>query len=249
MEEIRAIIVDDEKSARDVLLHILTKYAPNIKVISACEDVPTALKSISKVKPNVVFLDIEMPEFSGFDLIGQLEDIECEIIFVTAYNQYAVRAFEVSALDYLLKPLQIEKVCNAVSKLSERLKLQDSQLRIDNLKNNLSLDSVEKIAIRTTDGLEFIRTADIEHLGAQGAYTTVYFADKRKLLVSKKIKFFENALAENSNFIRVHRSSIINKEFVSKYSKSDSTIALLSGELIKVARDRKAQVEQQFHAI
>jgi two-component system LytT family response regulator len=243
VKEIKAIIVDDEESARNVLDSILTKYIDGIKVLAKCADVETAVEAVKSNKPDVVFLDIEMPNYSGFEFLTFFDQIDFEIIFVSAYGEYAIKAFDVSAVDYVLKPIQIEKIENSIKKLSSKIQLSNMQERYEVLQENLKHDEVNRLALPMSDGLVFVNTSDINYLTADGSYTHIFLINGSKYFVSKKLKFFETALIDNPNFVRVHRSSIVNLKHVNKYSKHDGALSFNNNEIIKVARDRKSELE------
>lgn len=241
--KIKAIIIDDEERARRVLSGMLKEYCPDVEVISLCENVPQGVLEINRKKPDVVFLDIEMPDYSGFELLEFFKDVDFEIIFVTAYNKYALRAFEVSAVDYILKPVRIDQLENAISKLQNKLRLTMVD-RLELLKLNLQSERIKKIAVPVSDGLILIKVNEISHIDADGSYSTLYLVDGSNMLVSKKLKYFEDLLSNQNNFYRIHRSHLINIEYVKKYSRHDSEISLENNQKIKVARDNKVEFEE-----
>lgn len=241
-----AIIIDDEQRAINTLTALLSMYASNVEIISVCKSVPEGVLAINKHRPQLVFLDIEMPEYNGFELLSFFRDVDFDIIFVTAYNEYALRAFEVSAIDYLLKPVDIDKLKNAIDKVRKKIDTGDVQLRIDVLKEAFSSGKFSKIALPMAEGLLFVETTDITCLEADGAYTEVWLANSSKIVVSKKLKFFEEVLIENPCFFRSHRSFMVNINHIRKYSKTESTITLDNGKTVTIARDRKTDFEQQL---
>ncbi len=247
MENIKAIIVDDEESSRNILSNILTKYVEGIYILDKCADVPSAVDSVKREKPDVVFLDIEMPNYSGFEFLNFFDKIDFEIIFVSAYGEYALKAFDVSAVDYVLKPIQIEKIQNSIDKLRNRIQLTTMQERFSALQENLKQDNVHKLALPMSDGLVFVNTSEIIFLIADGSYTNIFLLDGTKYLVSKKLKFFEQALSDNRNFKRVHRSSMVNLSHVVKYHKHEGVLSFGNNGNIKVARDRKSGIENILH--
>lgn len=245
-QKIQAIIIDDEPRAINTLTSLLNLYAADVHVIASCQNVPEGVLAINKHRPQLVFLDIEMPEYNGFELLGFFRDIDFEIIFVTAYNEYALRAFEVSAIDYLLKPVDIDKLKTAVEKARKKIDRNDMQQRMELLKETFRSRQFSKIALPMAEGLLFVETADIVYLEADGAYTEVWLKNGSKIVVSKKLKFFEDVLAENPGFFRSHRSFIVNINYIRKYSKTESIISLDNGKTVTVSRDRKADFEQQL---
>lgn len=224
-------------------------YVNDVEIVATCKSVPEGVLAINKYRPKLVFLDIEMPEYTGFELLGFFRDVDFEIIFVTAYNEYALRAFEVSATDYLLKPVDVDKLKSAVEKARKKINGNDMQLRMDLLKESFRTKQFSKIALPMSEGLLFVETAEIMYLEADGAYTEVWLVNGSKMVVSKKLKFFEEVLADHPGFFRSHRSFIVNINQILKYSKSESLIKLDNGKLITISRDRKADFEQQLKSL
>lgn len=239
---IRAILIDDEERARRVLKNLITKFCPEVDILMVCSNVPDAVLSINKLQPDVVFTDIEMPGYSGFELLEFFTDINFEIIFTTGYHEYALKAFQVSAIDYLLKPIQIDQLEQAVEKLKSKQQV-NMQNRLDVLKENLKQAEIHRIALPTLDGLLFFDVNTIMCMEADGAYTQVTFSDNKTLLVSKKIKYFELLLERRNQFFRVHRSAIININYIEKYSKAENYLILPANKNIKIARDKKPEFE------
>jgi len=240
---LKALIIDDEIRARASLNNLLKEYCPQVTVVDMAGDVATAIDMIGIHKPDIVFLDIEMPDQNGFQLLMHFEIPDFEIIFTTAYSEYAVKAFEVSAIDYLLKPLEISKVCAAVEKVGQRQGGHAIRERLHTLKENLSVNQVRQIALPVTEGLQFVQINDIMYLQAEGPYTHVV-TSQFKLLICKIIKDFEYLLGEDNRFIRVHRSYIINAQFIKQYIRHNGTfLKMRNDEVIPVARDRKQYFE------
>lgn len=246
MQKIKSIIIDDEERARNSLLTLLHQFCDNIEVIETCKSVPEGVLAINKHRPNLVFLDIEMPEYNGFELLSFFREVDFEIIFVTAFNEYALKAFEVSAVDYLLKPVDIDKLKTAVDKAEKKRSGSDMQEKLDTLKEAFKTNEFNKIAMPMADGLHFVNTSDIVYLEADGAYTEVWLKNALKIVVSKKLKFFEDVLSDKPYFFRSHRSYIVNINFISKYSKAENILTLDNGKTLLISRDRKADFEQQL---
>lgn len=243
MNQISAIIIDDEERARNTLSSLLLNYCPEITVLATCANVPDGVLAINKHKPDVVFLDIEMPDYNGFELLGFFREIDFEIIFVTAYSEYAIKAFEISAVDYILKPIDIDHLKNSVEKLKQKKLHSQMQEQIELLKESYKGDDIRKIALSMSNGLTFVEIADIVLLEADGAYTTFYLKDGQKILVSKKLKFYEDILSNRSFFFRTHRSYFINVNFIKKYSRSENAILMDNDASITISRDRKQEFE------
>ncbi len=243
MNKIRAIIIDDELRARSSLSRLLSDYVPQIEIIASCTSVPEGVLAINQGRPQLVFLDIEMPEYNGFELLSFFREVDFNIIFVTAYNEYALKAFEVSAVDYLLKPVDIDKLRAAIGKVEQLLTTLDMQSKIDVLKDSFKTGQFNRIALPVSEGLLFVEVPDIVYLEAEGAYTNVWLRNGSKILVSKKMKFFEEILESRQNFFRSHRSFIVNINFLKKYNKNEASLTLDNGQVAYISRDRKAEFE------
>jgi two-component system LytT family response regulator len=245
MVEIKAIIVDDEERARNTLSSLLENFCPEIKIIATCSNVPEAAIAINKFKPDVVFLDVEMPDYNGFELLSFFRDIDFEIIFVTAYTEYAIKAFEISAIDYILKPIDIDQLKNSVEKLKHKKQFVHMQEQIELLKESYSNtgSEIRKIALSMSNGLTFVEVSDIIFLEADGAYTSFLLKNGQKFVVSKKLKFYEDMLSNRPFFFRTHRSYFINLNYIKKYSRSENVIIMDNEASITVSRDRKQDFE------
>lgn len=236
---IRALIVDDEQKARNVLNALLTDNFSDVEVVDQVEDVPTAVRSINRHKPDVVFLDVEMPGYNGFQLLDFFDKIDFNIIFTTAYSEYAIQAFQVSAVDYLLKPLQIEQLETAIEKLKGKNVEQNREV-FDNLKENIANNSIRKIALPTSSGILFVKIEDIVYLKADGSYTNFFLTNGKQVLVSRKIKEYEAALSNENRFYRPHRSYVINADRITEYVKADGgSVVLDNGDSIPISREIK----------
>jgi two-component system LytT family response regulator len=246
---IKAIIIDDEARARSVLRNLISQFCPEIEIVSECANVPDAIREINSLEPDVVFCDIEMPNFSGLELISFFKEVNFELIFATGYSEYAIQAFEMSAIDYLLKPIQIDKLETAVDKLKKKIHLTTMSDRLAALKENLKTDVLSKIAVPVSGGLDFIEVENISLLEADGSYTHVWLKDGSNLLVSKKLRFFDELLEKRPQFFRVHRSSLININYIKKYSKAESYIYLDNNKSVKIARDKKTEFEAYISEI
>jgi len=236
---LKAVIIDDEAKARRILESFVDEYCPGLNTVGTAPDVVQGVKLIQKENPDIVFLDIEMPGYNGFQLLEFFDEIRFEVIFVTAYSEFALKAFQVSAVDYLLKPLQIDQLINAVEKVE---KIRGNSLikeRLETLKANLEENKIKKIVVPVSEGSLFVDVKDITHLKAEGSYVNIFLKDGNKILVSKNIKDYENQLTEQEGFYRTHRSYLVNITYI-KNIASDSTEATLSNEtVISIARERK----------
>ncbi len=241
---IKAILIDDEAGARQTLSALLEEYCPEISIVAQCSNVPEGVRMINKENPDVVFLDIEMPEYNGFELMDFFKEIDFEIVFVTAYSQYAIRAFEVSAVDYLLKPVEIDPLKNAVEKVIQKRKQQNINQRLDLMKSTYSGEEIKKIAFPMNDGMMFADVADIVLFEADRAYTQVFMKNGTKITVSKPMRVFEDILDNRQFIFRPHRSYLINLNYIKKYVRGDSLIFMDNGMSLAVSRERKQEFEQ-----
>jgi two-component system LytT family response regulator len=244
MTSIKAIIVDDEPSARTLLRKFIEEHCKGVEIVDEAENIKTAVKLINKHKVELVFLDIEMPEENGFALFDYFDQPSFETIFCTAYSDYAVKAFEVSAVDYLLKPLSINKLIAAVEKAIKVHGQNQIIQRISVLKENLTVNKLQKIALPLSDGMVFVKLEDIMYFEADGSYTHVV-TKTGKTLISKKIKEFDELLSDDTRFFRVHRSYFVNVLQVKKYNKKEGATLLFEDEkIIPVAREKKSEFDE-----
>jgi two-component system LytT family response regulator len=249
MNIIKVIIIDDEERGQRVLKNLITTFFSDLEIIAICSNVPDGVVQINKLQPDVVFCDIEMPQYSGLDLLSFFKEINFELIFATAHTEYAIQAFEMSAIDYLLKPIQVDKLEAAVEKLRKKIEVSTMYERLQVLKSNLTENVIHNIALPVTDGLIFIETKKIVLIEADGAYTKVWQVNAKPILISKSIKFFENLIQNHLQFYKVHRSSIVNINYIQKYSKRDGYLILLGDISTKVAREKKKAFEEHISSL
>lgn len=238
---IRAIIIDDELDGRQAIQMAIEKYCPEVEIRQICESPEQGLEAIRKIMPDLVFLDVQMPAISGFDLLQQLAPVTFEVIFVTAYDQYAIKAIKFSALDYLLKPIDVTDLTHAVEKVKERIHQTGGIHRYQSVLNNIHYQNgaIDKIAVPSADGIEFYAINDIIYCKSKGSYTTLYMKNNRKQLVSRNLKDFEDMLT-GSGFCRVHHSYLINMKHIQKYCKGEGGYVILSdGYHVDISRRRK----------
>jgi two-component system, LytTR family, response regulator len=236
---IKCIIIDDEPLARDFLRAILAENCAEITLVATAEDVLTGVKMIHEHKPDIVFLDVEMPGYSGFQLLDFFENIDFQVIFTTAHADHALRAFQVSAVDYILKPIQIEQIVKAVKKaIILRGSSNNENLRV--LKENLQEEKIVKIALPLGSTLIFVSPEDFMTLSADGSYTNIVLTDGRKFLISKKLKEFEDVLKDYPQFFRAHRSYLINLKYVKQFNKSDGGMILMNHDVeLPLSKEKK----------
>lgn len=242
-KKVTAIIVDDEVSARDILKLLLAKHCPEIEVIGENEDLESAVINIKKNKPDIVFLDIEMPNYAGYEIVEFFEEINFEIIFVTAYDHYAIKAFELSAIDYLLKPIEISRLKESVCKLQSRIGNIKMEENYKTLVESLKNESVEKVIIPVNGEQKVLYLNEILAIEAQESYSVLHCIDTKKYMVSKNLKHYESIL-ENTVFFRCHKSWLINKEKIKSYSKKNLEITLENDLTAKLSKYKKADFEK-----
>jgi two-component system LytT family response regulator len=246
----KAIIVDDEQMARTVLRGILEEnFADKIEVVAECKDVPEAVKAIHKYKPAIVFLDIEMPTYNGFDLLEFFDEgqIHFKIIFVTAYSEYSLQAFESSAVDYLLKPVRVEAVARALAKLEGLPAPPDESKHYQTLLENIQQPQDRKIILQTTDNVYVVRCSELLYIEAEGSYCNFYTETQGVILVSRRLAHFEY-LEEVKAFFRAHRSYLINIEKIQRIDKRNFTILMSNGKEVALAQDRKSELLARLEA-
>ncbi len=245
MNTIRAILVDDEEGARDVLENLLRRFCPGVELVAKCSNVLQAVEAIRQEKPDLVFLDIEMPNYSGFEIVTFFKEVEFEIIFVTAYDQYAMRAFEVAAMDYLLKPIDIGRLKNAVARVVQQRNIEQQSQRLALLTNTLDSKHIKNIIISDKGRQHIIPVESIIAIEAQESYCTIHTPAKN-YTASKNLRHFETVLEGLTQFFRVHKSWLVNKEHIRHYSKSDLSIQLSNGLSTKLSKYKKAEFEQSI---
>ena len=245
---INAVIIDDEPKNVRVLKNMLREFCPEVSLLGEANNSNEGKELIQQKKPQLVFLDIEMPYGNGFDLLNALMPIDFEVIFVTAFDKYMLQALKYSALDYLLKPVNIEELKVAVQHAEVRIKKnsinQQLTVLLDNFKkHDLGL---KKIAVPNAEGFDFILIEDIVRCEAQGAYTRIFTRDSKKILVSKPLKEYENLLPENI-FLRVHHSHLVNLNHIKKYNRGRGCyIEMDDVTAIEVATRRKDEFLSRF---
>lgn len=245
---IKTLIIDDEERARRVLRTMLQEYCDDVEIVAECDNIPDAVKQINELSPDLVFCDIEMPDHSGLELLSFFKDADFELIFATGYSEYALQAFEMSAIDYLLKPIQIEKLEAAVDKVRKKLEQRtDMNERLEILRSNLRDGIISKVALPVYDGLAFVAVNDILCVEADGSYSRIWLKSGEEMLISKKLKYFEALLKDRIEFYRVHRSGIININFLKKYSRNEGYVFLENDRSMRVSRERKAEFEEHIN--
>ena len=240
---LNAIIIDDESSSRNALRQKLLNHCMNVTIIAECENGEEGIEDIEKKKPDIVFLDVEMPRMNGFTMLQQLKNKNFEVIFVTAYDHYAIKAIRYSALDYLIKPVEIDDLKNAVNRALEKMNATNPNARLELLLENIVSEKAKftRIAIPTVQGLQFIKVDDIVYLEASTNYTKFHLCNNIQYTVSKTLKEFEDILSADV-FIRIHNSYVINKNYVEKYLRGDGgQVVLTNGSVLDISKRKRAE--------
>ncbi len=238
----KALIIDDEKKARQVLTILVEENCPKITEMFQAEDLLSGVEIIKREEPSIVFLDIEMPEHSGLEILNFIEKevYNFEIIFTTAYSEYAIQAFQLSAIDYLLKPVRPSQVKEAVEKAVSFLGNTQINKRLMELKSSLEESNFKKIGLPNANGIKFVDFNDIIMLEADGMYTKVSTRNESVILVSKPLKFFVDILHKTKIFYRPHRSHLINLSFIKEYIKKDGGYIIMENEkTVSISNDKK----------
>lgn len=217
---LKAIIVDDETASRETLFNYLQKYCPEVEIAAMADSVKTGLAAIEKIEPDIVFLDVEMPFGNAFDLLEQVKEINFETVFVTAFSNYALKALNLSAAYYILKPIDIDELIAAVAKIKVSREKKNvsihTQILIENIRTMNG--QLHKLVLPVLDGFEVVQVKDIIRCQANDNFTDFYFTGGKRMLICRTLKYYEQIL-EEFGFMRVHKSHLINLQFVKKYRK------------------------------
>ncbi|NGM64388.1 response regulator transcription factor [Sphingobacterium sp. SGR-19] len=242
----RAVLIDDEISNVENLRTLLEKHCSQVAIIATAQNVSDAVDAIEKHLPNLVFLDIQMGDKTGFDVLKLLPSRNFEVIFVTAYDQYGIQAVKFAALDYLLKPIDIEELMHAVNKAEHKLATQMQTSQLDFLLQQLKKPerNVSKIALQMQGEIRYVALSDIIRCEAANTYTHFFLSSDEKILVSKSLKEYADLLCPNG-FLRTHQSHLVNPKYVKSWLREDGGILLLlSGEKIPISKPNKDNVKQ-----
>ena len=240
------IIIDDEPNCISLLQMQLKKYCPQIDAISTYSTPFEALEDINKLKPDLLFLDIDMPGMNGFELLEKLLPLTFNVIFITAYNQFALKAFRVNALDYLVKPVDNNDLVEAVNKAAKKIIPTNQQIKL--MQGQLRGDKVSKIAVSTQKGINFIDLSEIMLAEASNNYTKLLLTDGTHFIISKILKDVQTVL-EESHFLRVHRQYIINLNYVKHFNRNDCVIVMKNKVEIPIARNQKDKLIGKFSSL
>lgn len=240
-KKIRTVIIDDEVDAVDFISSIIGEYCSSLEVIGRAHNIIQGEQVINENKPDLVFLDVEMPNGTGFDLLAQFPEKEFEVIFITAFNHYAIKAIKFSAVDYILKPININEFIEAVNRVVRKHgeKPGRTNENFKALMENLRSSSPSRLAIPTSDGMEYLNPKDIIRIEADRSYSWFFLAGDRKILVSKHLKEFQELLGDRY-FFRSHNSHLINMKFVRKFIRREGGyIEMSDGSMVPVSRNKK----------
>jgi two-component system LytT family response regulator len=234
----KAIIVDDEEDARDVLQTLINFSNFPIEIVAMCSNLKEAVFEIKKLKPDVVFLDIQMPEYAGYEISNFFDEITFEIVFVTAFDQYAIKAFKLSAIDYLVKPINRGVLEKSLKRIVKKIGSKDSLNDYQNLLESLQTRKIERIIIPEIDANRILNLKDIICIQGSGSYSVVYLKSEEKITISKNLKYFEKVLPEDTNFFRSQKSWIINTDHIVKYNTNQGDVYLENGIIAKISPNK-----------
>lgn len=245
---IRCILVDDEKNALEMMEWLLKTYCPNVEIMAMCNSAEQGIEAIHKFKPDVVFLDIEMPRMNGFDMLEKFDKLFFDVVFCTAYDQFAIKAFKYSALNYLLKPVDPDDLKATIERIEERKAIPTKEqfdLLLQNI-NQPAKSTPQRIALTTNDGMIFVPTSDIIYCEAESNYTKVVLQGGKKIVVSKVLKDIDEALS-GPDFCRVHSSFLINVNRIKKYVRGDGGYLIMDDDAnISISRNRRQEFMDLF---
>ena len=243
MINLKAVIVDDEPDSVSLLMIQLIKHCPHVEVIGSFTSSVKAAQEIELLDPDLLFLDVEMPVMNGFELLEKVSQLHLSVVFITAYNQFALKAFRVNALDFLVKPVEISDLKEAVAKAESHIIPNSSQLLM--LQKQLRGEPINKIAVPVPNGVTFIDFTDIILFEASNNYSKLILKDKRFFLISKSLKDIEDVLEED-NFLRVHRHYIINLHHVKQFNRNNGELTMITGEIVPVAKNQKERLSEKY---
>lgn len=240
---IKAVIIDDEINNQELISNLLKSYAENVQVVGLANSVDSAYKAINEHHPDLIFLDIQMPDGTGFDLLKKFEKINFKIIFVTAHQEFAIEAFKYSALDYLLKPLSPANLLAAVKKAEETMGEEELNTKLKILLNNIAepIKNKKKIVLKTMERIYSVDLDDIIRFESDGGYTKVYLTDGKRIMVSKTMKEFDDLLLD-AGFLRVHHSHLINMNHLFCFEKTEGHVVMKDDSVVPVSNRKKDQL-------
>lgn len=245
---IRCILIDDENDSLEVMEWMLKTYCPQVKIEAVCNSAEKGIAAINRLRPDLIFLDIEMPNMNGFDMLEQFDELFFDIVFVTAYDQFAIRAFRYCALNYLLKPVGEDDLQETIRRI-EKKKTIPSKEQMDTLMQNIrqgNKQTVSRIALTTSDGMLFVATQDIIFCTSDNNYTTVVMTGGKKILISKTLKEIDETLA-GPDFYRIHNSFLVNINHIKKFVRGDGGYVIMDeGTTVSISRSKKQEFLDLF---
>lgn len=242
----RVIIVDDELTSSQVLEELIKHYLPELQIVAVCNKPMEAVTKLATLKPDIVFMDIELPGMSGFEILEQVKNISFDVIFTTAHMQYGIKAIQFSAIDYLLKPINVDDLKLAVQRVIDHKSISDPIEKIRNLFENVRMLNnnapFSRVAFPTSEGLKFVYLDQIVRCMASNNYTYIYLANNERILISKSLKDVENILPA-SGFCRIHNSHLVNLKYIRKLIKGDSNMLVMNDNSeLEVSRRKKDEL-------
>lgn len=246
----KVVIVDDEKNNSELVSNLLAMFCKEVEVLAVADSVQSGYQAITDHKPDLVFLDIQMPDGTGFDLLQCFDNYDFKVIFITAHQEYAIEAFKICAIDYILKPLSPQMLIAAVKKAEQAISSTELNQKIKNLLSNVteSGGQEKKIVLKTLERIYSVGIQEIVRFESEGSYTTVFLRDGKRIVVSRLIKEFDEMLC-NDNFTRVHQSHLINMDYLFCFEKTDNQIMMKDNSLIPVSSRKKEHVLSLINAI
>ncbi len=245
---IRCVLIDDESNSLEMMEWLLKTYCPQVQIEAMCNAASKGIEAIHKYNPDLVFLDIEMPHMNGFDMLEQFDKLHFDVVFCTAYDQFAIKAFKYSALNYLLKPIDPEDLKETIRRIEEKKSApskEQLELLFQNIKQNMK-PAAQRIALTTGDGMIFVPTQDIIYCQAESNYTSVVLTGGRKILVSKVLKDIDEALS-GPDFFRVHNSWLINLNQIARFVRGDGGyVVMQDGATVSISRSRRQEFMELF---
>lgn len=234
---LKAIIVDDEERSVDNLELIILQYCPEVSIAGKAYSGKEGIQVILDNQPDIVFLDVEMPHMDGFEMLESMKDRNFDVVFVTAYNHYAIKAFKVNAVDYIMKPVNIQELINAVKKIAgERNEKPVDPGKYSSLLENIRKNKSNRFVVSTNEGLEYIPIHDIIYFQADRSYTNIILVSNRKSVLSKPLTNIEQSLTHHPNFYRVHKAALVNIEYVKRINRSQGYVEMINGNKVPLAR-------------
>jgi two-component system LytT family response regulator len=242
--KLSAILVDDESHCREVLKDLLESFFPEIELVGEAENVENAYRLISAECPELVFLDIQMSRQSGFNLLKKFDEVPFEVIFVTSYDRYAINAIKFSALDYLLKPVEVKDLGEAIQKAKKSIERKNkTSVQIINLLGSMDQDKERQVAVHAGENVKLLKPSDIIYIEADGRYSVITTVENERHVTAKLLREFEEYFGHESELVRIHRSCMINSEHIREYSKGEPCVIKMSNnKQFEVARRKKVEI-------